>query len=334
MAGGTGAGRPAPVDSEITGAGLPATGTWPWPCPAAAGHCRQPVLLALPVQGIHAGRFQGNGGVLEGRELVHQHGPLRPGLGHGLTLGVAGTFGVELAGLRRPRGLVGGPVGVCGGGRQRLGGDRRGLGRLEGPGAAGSHGLQGGGLLQGVAGAADKGAQRGIQPAVAVEIAGELADLLAGLLLLLAGCRGPGGGNRGGVAPELQFHERFAVGVVGLQGGREAGFLRRGGVRQEPVDRGDLRRRRAFTGLGGGNLIRRWNLRRSRNSNSRDLNRRDRMDAGGAACAGKSPAFPGARRRRTARPSFGRNRSKSWANLAAVSGWSGRAWIPARETPG
>ncbi len=243
--------------------------------PGGSGQCRQPVLLALPVQGIHALRFQGNGGVLEVRELVHQHGPLCPGLGHGLTLGVAGTLGVELAGLRSPRGLVGGPVGVCGGSRQRLGGDGCGLCRLEGPRAAGGHGLKGGGLLQGVAGPGDKAAQGRIQSAAAVEIAGELADLLARLLLLLAGCRGPGGGNRGGVTPELQFHKRFAVGVIGLQGGCEAGILRGGGVRQEPVDRGDLRRRRGFTGLGRGNLIRRWNPRRSRDLNSRDLNSLD-----------------------------------------------------------
>ena len=286
--------------------GVAGTGHLALTLPCGTGHCRQPVLLALPVQGIHALRFQGNRGVPEVRELVHQDGPLCAGLGHGLALGVVGPFGVELAGLRGPRGFVGCPVGVCGRSRQRLGGGGRGLRRFEGPGAAGCHGLKRGGLLQGVAGPGDKGAQGRVQPAAAVEIAGELADLLARLRPAPRRLPRPCGGNRGGVAPELQLHERFAVGVVGLQGGCEAGILR---ARRRPP------RSRSIVATWPPSRFR-WPWPRQSHPamespaqpglNSRNLTRRDRCGCAAVRRAREAAGIPGVRRRRTARPSFGR----------------------------
>ena len=244
-------------------------------CGAAAGRRRQrrqPLLLALTVQGVHPGRFQRRGGVLQRCQLVYQRAALCFGIGHGLALGRGGTVGVSLAGFRRRGGLVGGAVGVRRGFRQRLCGGGCGFRGLERPRASGRHSFQGRGIFERLTGAADEAAEGRIQAAVAVEVAGQLAELLAGLGLFRLGGGSPGGRDGRCLTAGGQLHEGLAVRVVRLQRRGEAGFLGGRGIGQEPVDPGDLCRRRAFTGLGSGDLLRRGDLRRRRNpAGSRQL---------------------------------------------------------------
>ena len=219
------------------------------------GDSCKPVLGALAVQGVHPGRLERHRGVLEACELVHQHGPLRLRLRHRLCPGSVCAFGINLAVFGRLGGVVGGTVGIFRGGGQRLGGRGGVLGCLEGPAAICRDGFKSGGLLQGIAVAADKSAQCGIEPAVAVQIPGELPHLFAGLCLFRFGGRGLRRRERGGIPADLEGDQRITVRIVGLHGRREAGLLGCGGVRQDPVDPGDLVRRRAFTGLGRSDLF-------------------------------------------------------------------------------
>ena len=196
-----------------------ATGAAALPGQAAAGgrrcgQCREPCLLALPVQGIHPGGLQRHGGVPQRGQLADQDCPLGGGLGHRFLPVLVGAFGVGLAGLRGAGSVVGGAVRVGGGVLRRPRGGSGILRGLEGTGAAGGHRLERGGLLERLAVSADQ-AERRCHAAITVEVAGELADQPAGFFLLGLGGGGLGVRQGGGVPPGLQFHQGVRVGVVG-----------------------------------------------------------------------------------------------------------------------
>jgi hypothetical protein len=215
----------------------------------------------LPVKFVHPGGLQGDSGVSQLGELVHQNGPLGSCLGYCPYLGGVSSFGLGLAGFGCFGGVVGGLLGVRRGGGKRLrrsGGSFRGF---EGPATAGRNGLQRCGLLEPFAVAADECRERRVQAPVAVEVASQLAHLFAGFVLCLHGHLGPCGGDFRRASPRLQLHQRLAVGVICLQRQCEGDVLGAGGLRQKPFDRGDLVRRRAFIGLRRRDVLGRGHLR-------------------------------------------------------------------------